>query len=109
MVMGRSPITMYMASKVALLKGSILAEQRGAPLRCGQRSSTDRLDAVALKEHMLGTAQANALSAEVNGMRGIAGVSALVKTFRRRTLSAQPIKRPKSPEMVASVVGMASP
>ena len=35
------------------------------------------------------------------------GVSALVRTFRRRYWSAQPMTRPNSPPMEASTVGMA--
>ena len=37
------------------------------------------------------------------------GVSAFVRTFRVRILSAQPIRRLNSPPMTASTVGIASP
>ena len=54
-------------------------------------------DALALEEHVLGAAQADAFGAELAGLRRRAGVSALVRTFSVRYLSAQFMSVAKSP------------
>ena len=82
--------------EVALLHGQHLVP---APaLRCSSVSGQNHFahggDAVGLKEHVLGTAKADALRAEVDGLLWRrAGVSALVRTFSVRASSAQPMKR----------------
>jgi hypothetical protein len=62
-------------------------------------------DAVALEEHVLGAAQADALGAELAGPLGAsAGVSALVRTLSVRYLSAHFMTLAKSPESFGSMV-----
>ena len=70
--------------KVALLIGHRSWPERRwrASTVLGHDHLTDRLDAVALKEHVLGTAQADALSAEVDGLLGIAGVVGVGKDLQ---------------------------
>ena len=69
--------------KVALLIGLDLGQSGAARFYgAGNDHLTDRLDAVALKEHVLGTAQANALSAEVNSVLGVTGVIGVGKDLQ---------------------------
>ena len=62
------------ALEVALLHGQQLG-QSGLPLLHGVGADhlADGGDAVALEEHMLGTAQADALGAELTGLGGVVG------------------------------------
>ena len=97
--------------EVALLIGQDLGQGLLAVLDVvGNDHLAHGLDAVALEEHVLGAAQADALSAEVDGLlRRRGGCRRWCRPSACGTVSAQPMKRPKSPEMEASTVGMASP
>jgi AraC-like DNA-binding protein len=65
---------------------------RGGSFRRRPGSSRARRDAVALEEHVLGAAEADALGAELHAPgRASAGVSALVRMPSLRNSSAQPI------------------
>ncbi len=60
---------------------------------------------VVVEEHVLGAAKADALGAELAGGRWRrAAVSALARTFSRRTSSAQPIRVAKSPDSSGSII-----
>ena len=61
---------------------------------------------VLVEEHVLGAAQPDALGAEAAPRRrASAGVSALARTPSLRTLSAQPISVPNSPDIAGSIIG----
>jgi hypothetical protein len=83
--------------------------QRGAAARLvvGQDHLAHGDDAVALEEHVLGAAEADALGAELAAVLASSGVSALARTFMRRTLSAQPISVANSPDSSGSSIGTA--
>ena len=68
-----------------------------------QNHGTHRVDAFAFKEHVLGAAEADALSAEL-AARASAGVSAFVRTFIVRTCRPSPSAVAKSPESSGSRV-----
>jgi len=57
------------------------------------------------EKHMLGGGRARCLRAELPGHLGIAGISALARTFSLRIASAQPMKMPNSPEISGSISG----
>ncbi len=75
MVIGRSPMMRYMASKSPCWNGSTLARAASRSLNgTGADHLTDSGDAVLSEEHVLGTAQADTLSTQVNGLLCVARV-----------------------------------
>ena len=64
-------------------------------------------NAARVKEHMFGAAKANAFRAELPRGLASSGVSALARTPRRRTLSAQSISLAKSPVSSGWIVSTA--
>jgi hypothetical protein len=83
--------------------------QRGAAalLVVGQDHLAHAMMRSRVEEHVLGAAKADAFGAELARGRASSGVSALARTFMRRTLSAQPISVAKSPASSGSSIGTA--
>ena len=85
---GSPSIAWKMPTKSSRWIGSSFASARSRPARVvGEDHLAHRVDAVALEEHVLGAAEADALGAEL--ARDLArrrGVSALARTFRRADL-----------------------
>jgi hypothetical protein len=99
MVTGRPFMISNSSMKSERCIGSSLASAvRRPPSAAGQDHLAHGGDAVAVKEHVLGAAKADALGAEGARGAGIGGVSALVRTFMRRVASAHSMIRPKSPD-----------
>jgi len=83
--------------------------KRGAPARLGVREDhlAHRDDALALEEHVLGAAEADSFRAETAGGARVDGVSALARTFMRRTPSAHCIRMANSPVSSGFTIGTA--
>ena len=109
MVTGRPAMISNSSTKSARCIGRILASAlRPALGVVGQDHLPHGDDPVGLEEHVLGAAQADALGAELDARCARpSGVSALVRTFRRRLASAHSISVAKSPESCGSTVGTA--
>ncbi len=99
MVTGRPSIALKIASKSPRCIGSSLARAASRSFSVvGQNHLAHRDDAVGLEEHMLGAAEGRYLRRRICApWRRRRGVSALVRTFKVRTASAQPIRVLKSP------------
>ena len=75
MVIGRSPMMRYIAVEVSLLERLDLGQSGLALLNSTSADHlTDSGDAVLGEEHMLGTAQADALSTHIDGVLCVARV-----------------------------------
>ena len=87
--------------EIAALHRQELGERRAPRLLVvGEDHLAHRLDARLVEEHVLGAAEPDAFGAEAcTATRASAGVSALARTPSLRTLSAQPISVPNSPDM----------
>ncbi len=90
----------------ALHRQQLVERQPPALLIDGEDHLAHHMDALALEEHVLGAAKADAFGAEGAGGERIGlSVSALVRTVIRRARSAQPMMRPKSPDSANWIIG----
>ena len=96
------------ALEVALLHG-LQNGQGGLPLLhgVGADHAADGGDPVGVEEHMLGTGQADALSAQLLGLPGVGGGVGVGADLQTAELVCQAMMRPKSPPTLASTVGIA--
>ena len=81
--------------------------ERRAPsfLGVGEDHLAHRDDALALEEHVLGSAEADAFAPNDRATRASVGVSALARTFIRLTSSAQPMRVANSPVISGFTIG----
>ena len=85
MVTGRPAMIVEELEKVSALQWAAALSGPAAAVRSvGQDHLAHRIDPVAIEEHVLGAAQANAFGAETRAPSGIARRSALARTVIRR-------------------------